>query len=66
MSPQGRAKWRERTAVEQALSYVGHCPGDRVRYLDSRKNLFDLRRIAIVRNLHVIARMPAQPQIADG
>lgn len=35
---------------------------DRARYLGSRKNLFDLRRMAVVHNLHVIARMP-QPVV---
>jgi hypothetical protein len=30
-----------------------------------RKNLFDLRRVAVVHNLHVLARQPApQPQAA--
>jgi hypothetical protein len=29
------------------------------RYLGTRKNLFDLRRAAVVHNLHVIARQPA-------
>jgi hypothetical protein len=31
------------------------------RYLGQRKNLFDLRRVAVVHNLHVIARQPDQP-----
>jgi hypothetical protein len=29
------------------------------RYLGTSKNLFDLRRVAVVRSLHVIARQPA-------
>ena len=32
--------------------------GRRARYLGTRKNLFDLRRVAVVHNLHVIARQP--------
>ena len=57
--PDGRAKLRERVAVEHTLAHVGHWQGRRARYLGTRKNLFDLRRIAVVHNLHVIARQPA-------
>jgi DDE family transposase len=56
---EGRAKLRERVAVEHALAHVGHWQGRRARYLGTRKNLFDLRRVAAVHNLHVIARQPA-------
>jgi hypothetical protein len=44
--------------VEHALAHVGHWQGRRARYLGTRKNLFDLRRVAVVHNLHVIARQP--------
>jgi Transposase DDE domain/Transposase domain (DUF772) len=54
--PQGRAKLRERVAVEHALAHIGHWQGRRARYRGTRKNLFDLRRVAVVHNLHVIAR----------
>jgi hypothetical protein len=57
-TPQGRAKLRERVAVEHALAHVGHWQGRRARYRGIRKNLFDLRRVAVVHNLHVIARQP--------
>jgi transposase len=57
-SPDGRAKLRERVAVEHALAHVGHWQGRRARYRGTRKNLFDLRRVAVVHNLHVIARQP--------
>jgi transposase len=57
--PDGRAKLRERVAVEHVLAHVGHWQGRRARYLATRKNLFDLRRVAVVHNLHVIARQPA-------
>ena len=57
-TPDGRAKLRERVAVEHALAHVGHWQGRRARYLGTRKNLFDLRRVAVVHNLHVIARQP--------
>jgi transposase len=55
-SPDGRARLRERVAVEHALAHVGHWQGRRARYNGARKNLFDLRRVAVVHNLHVIAR----------
>jgi DDE family transposase/transposase-like protein DUF772 len=59
LTPQGRAKLRERVAVEHGLAHVGQWQGDRARYFGVRKNLFDLRRTAVVNNLHVIARKPA-------
>lgn len=55
-TPVGRAKLRQRVAVEHDLAHIGHWQGDRARYLGLRKNLFDLRRCAVVHNLHVIAR----------
>jgi hypothetical protein len=61
-TPEGRAELRERVAVEHALAHVGHWQGRRARYLGARKNLFDLRRVAVVHNLHVIARQP----VTDG
>lgn len=54
----GRAKLRERVAVEHSLAHIGRWQGNRARYCGTRKNLFDLRRTAVVHNLHVIARMP--------
>ena len=57
-TPDGRAKLRERTQVEHTLAHVGHWQGRRARYNGTRKNLFDLRRVAVVHNLHVIARQP--------
>jgi IS5 family transposase len=61
-TPQGRAQLRQRVAVEHSLAHFGHWQGDTARYLGLRKNLFDLRRMALVHNLHVIARTPTQPQ----
>ena len=55
-TPQGRDKLRERVAVEHTLAHVGHWQGRRARYRGVRKNLFDLRRCAVVHNLHVLAR----------
>jgi transposase len=53
---EGRAVLRERTTVEHGLAHIGHWQGRRARYRGKRKNLFDLRRTAVVHNLHVIAR----------
>lgn len=58
LTPSGRAKLRQRVKVEHSLAHIGQWQGDTARYLGLRKNLFDLRRIAVVYNLHVIARMP--------
>jgi hypothetical protein len=62
--PHGRARLRQRTAVEHTLAHVGRWQGRRARYLGERKNLFDLRRVALVHNLHVIARQPSPAQQA--
>jgi hypothetical protein len=43
---------------------VGHWQGRRARYRGTRKNLFDLRRVAVVHNLHVIARQEPAYQLA--
>ena len=63
-TPHGRAKLRERVKVEHTLAHVGRWQGRRARYLGQRKNLFDLRRVAVVHNLHVIARQPPPAQQA--
>jgi Transposase DDE domain len=57
-APHVRAKLRERVKVEHTLAHLGRWQGRRARYLGQRKNLFDLRRVAVVHNLHVIARQP--------
>jgi hypothetical protein len=63
-TPEGRKKLRERVSVEHSLTHIGHWQGDRARYKGVRKNLFDLRRSAVVHNLHVIARTTADEQRA--
>lgn len=60
----GRAKLRERVAVEHTLAHVGSWQGRRARYCGLRKNLFDLRRCAAVDNLHVLCRRHIQAQQA--
>ena len=64
-TPHGRAKLRERVKVEHTLAHVGRWQGRRARYLGERKNLFDLRRVAVVHNLHVIARQPTPAKQAQ-
>ena len=63
-TPQGRAQWRERVAVEHALAHVGRWQGRRARYRGVRKNVFDLRRCAVVHNLHVLMPLPQIGQAA--
>jgi hypothetical protein len=63
-TPQGRAKLRERVRVEHALAHIGAWQGDRARYRTLRKNLFDLRRMAVIHNLHIFARMLQPPSTA--
>ena len=65
LTPVGRAKLRERVAVEHTLAHIGRWQGRRARYRGIRKNVFDLRRSAVVHNLHVIARLPETSQ-AEG
>jgi len=55
-TPAGRALLRQRVGVEHSLAHLGRWQGDRARYIGERKNLFDLRRVAVVHNLHVLAR----------
>jgi Transposase DDE domain/Transposase domain (DUF772) len=57
-TPQGRAQLRERVAVEHALAHVGRWQGRRARYRGVRKNVFALRRCAVVHNLHVLMHLP--------
>ena len=54
----GRAQLRQRVAIEHGLSHVGHWQGDHARYCGTRKNLLDLRRCAVVHNLHHFMRRP--------
>ena len=62
----GRQDLRKRTTVEHSLAHIGHWQGNRARYIGLRKNLFSLRRVAVVHNLHVIARMDKVRPITPG
>lgn len=55
-TPEGRQELRERVSVEHGLAHVCRRQGPRARYIGTRKNLFDLRRVAAVENLHVADR----------
>jgi len=52
----GRARLRERVAIEHSLAHLGRRQGRRARYRGLRKNLFDLRRSAAVQNLETVHR----------
>jgi len=58
-TPTGRAKLRERVAVEHRLAHVGRRQGRRARYRGVRKNLFDLRRACTIQNFETIQRKAA-------
>jgi IS5 family transposase len=64
LTPAGRAALRERVAVEHTLAHIGHWQGRRARYRGIRKNLFDLRRCAVIHNLHLLTRSDAFLQVA--
>jgi hypothetical protein len=55
-SPSGRRALRERVQVEHALAHVAARKGDHARYVGVRKNLFDLRRTAVIQNLEAVHR----------
>jgi hypothetical protein len=52
----GRARLRQRVAVEHSLAHLGRRQGRRARYRGVRKNLFDIRRTAVVQNLEAVHR----------
>ena len=43
-------------------AHVGRWQGGRARYKGIRSNLFDLRRVAVVHNLHVLMRLEQKSQ----
>ncbi len=58
----GRKKLRERVSVEHTRAHISQWQGKQARYLGIRKNLFDLRRMAVVHNLHILAQIFIQNQ----
>jgi len=63
----GREKLRERIPVEHRLAHIANRQGPRARYRGTRRNNFDLRRLAALQNLETIARKiasaAAQPKL---
>jgi len=53
-TPRGRARLRERVAIEHKLAHVVRRQRRRARYRGVRKNVFDLRRASVIQNLEVI------------
>src|SRR2546423_14598088 len=53
----GRAKLRERVAVEHALAHIGHWQGHGARQRGTSKNIFELQRHPVVYNFHVLPRV---------
>lgn len=53
----GRAALRERVAVEHSLAHISARKGSKARYVGVRKNLFDLRRAAVIQNLESLQRI---------
>ena len=60
-TPQGRASSANAPGSSTTLAQVGRWQGDRARYLGQRKNLFDLRRVAVVHNPTSSPANPDQP-----
>jgi transposase len=58
LTPLGRQKLRQRVYVEHSLAHLGHIQGHRARFIGVHKNLFDLRRTAVVHNLHQLSHDP--------
>lgn len=56
-SASGRQRLRERVQVEHALAHIAARKGHHARYVGVRKNLFDLRRAAVVQNLEAAQRL---------
>jgi len=62
-TPRGRARLRERVAVEHSLAHLGRRQGRRARYCGTRKNLYDTRRNAAIQNLENIHRRLLAPKL---
>lgn len=52
----GRQRLRDRIPVEHRLAHISNRQGPRARYRGTRRNNFDLRRLAALQNLETIAR----------
>ena len=56
----GRATLRQRVPVEHSLAHIAARKGSRARYIGVRRNLFDLRRAAVIQNLEGLHRITRQ------
>jgi hypothetical protein len=56
----GRSSLRERVEVEHRLAHIANRQGPKARYRGTRRNIFDLRRLAAVHNLETVARRRAE------
>lgn len=65
-SRSGRQRLRERVGVEHRLAHLADRQGPRARYRGTRRNVFDLRRLAAVQNLETIARRLRNHPLAKG
>jgi hypothetical protein len=52
----GRERLRERVDIEHSLAHLSRRQGPRARYRGTRKNLYDVRRAAVVQNLETLQR----------
>jgi hypothetical protein len=55
----GRNRFRERVPIEHRLAHISHRQGNKARYMGARKNLYDLRRAAVIQNLETMQRKAA-------
>jgi len=55
----GRDRFRERVPIEHRLAHISHRQGNNARYMGARKNLYDLRRAAVIQNLETMQRKAA-------
>ena len=55
-SAAGRDRLRERVDIEHSLTHLSRRQGPRARYRGTRKNLYDVRRTAVVQNLETLQR----------
>lgn len=58
-SAKGRERLRERVGIEHHLAHLAARQGPKARYKGCRKNLFDLRRAAVIQNLETNQRIMA-------
>ena len=64
-TPRGRARLRERVAVEHSLAHIARRQGTRARYRGARKNLYDLRRASAIQNLETVQRRTSQVEMRN-